>query len=760
MKLLTLVACLALALPAAAQNFTVTGTFQYEDKEWNFNGWTGVDPLLPIRRADVYVLNDATGVTIGSGSTAQDGTFSIVCNAAGPVNVRVRCDADTDLNGTFQRLRVTTEANVEYTVSSPVFAGHVPPAALNIGTVTALKILTGSAEANPFNMLDMGVSAAEYINGPLVAASPSGTVMRIYWPSGSGSFASGAGAHMADDDGYDDAVILHEVGHVVHDLYSDSDSPGGGHTFGDSDQDPLLSFGEGYATFFGSCVMESLVRDALYVDMNAASQNGAWQLRMRIETVSPYNTDSFGAADEGAVACTLFDIIDNEFSDDQSPGVDDDLMVSSIVVNGKNQHRAWWDVLVGPVNSASSVNMNHAWDGWFSTHAVDPQFTEMQDVFNDRRMKFWADASEPDNSIGTALAVPFVTSAAAWNAERWLYYSAANPPAPGTGDQDHHAVNLVIGSVVSFETRYPNGAADADTQCDALLELFNPAGALVLSDTDSGTGLNALINNFVVTQTGTWVYRVRTSSTIRRYGSYQTRCRMLTENHLPSIVSGPSAAPSTINDSQTTLLSVTASDVDAGQTLSYTWTPLDGGSIIGTGASVTFDPPVVAVSSVLSISLVVTDSLGAATAAVEVDVTVNPAGGVCGSPASVSAFGTGKPGALGVPVLSGVNLPVVPSANFALQTVNCFPGLLGYLVIGFSTINAPFDQGTLHPNINILIPVLANAGGQVLQPLFIPADPLYCGLTIYAQVLLMDDPGAAGDKQSAQSNGLSVTFGN
>src|SRR6187401_1094474 len=108
--LLALAAGLLLSAAAAAQSFTVSGTFQYADKEWNYNGWTGVDPLKPIRRADIYVLDNVTQAVLGSGFTGTDGSFSVVCTAAGPVNVIVRCDADTDrckaATG-FQRVRVT-----------------------------------------------------------------------------------------------------------------------------------------------------------------------------------------------------------------------------------------------------------------------------------------------------------------------------------------------------------------------------------------------------------------------------------------------------------------------------------------------------------------------------------------------------------------------------------------------------------------------------------------------------------------------------
>ena len=760
---LALAGIVTLAGGLAAQAFTVSGTFQYQDKEWNFNGWTGADPLKPIRRADVYVLNNLNQAILGTGYTQADGTFVVACTAAGPVDVIVRCDADTDKNRIatgFQRIRVTNESNVEYSAFSPVFAAHVPPAPLDIGTVTANKILDGSDEANPFNMLDMGVSGAEYIAGPKVGAASVSTTMRFYWPAGGGSFASGSGAHIGDDDGYDDAVQLHELGHVVHNLYSENDSGGGSHTFGDSDQDPRLAFGEGYATFFNGCVLDFLGREGLYVDSSGSAQTGADQLRLRLETCGPYAGGSYGACDEGAVACTLYDLIDTELSPDTSPGIDDDLFVSTTLVDGQSPHKAWWDAFVGPLDAASNLNQNHAWDGWFTVNAPDPHYAEMADAFEDRRQRFWPDAQEPDNNLAAAVPTP-ATEFGLWTLDRTLYWSAANPAVPGTGDQDWYALDLVKGSTVTIETRYPGGAFDADTQADTFLEVFAPSGAPAASTDSGGAGRNAAVTNLLVSETGTWHYSVRTLSAMRRYGKYDVRAVLLFENHLPQITAGPDATPETIDDDETTQLSVTASDPDFGQTLSYTWTPLSGGSIVGSGATVTFDPPSVVSTTVMSIELVVTDNLGAATEPVSVEVTVEPgSGSPCALPATAVTGGVGKPGLFGVPVLTAQNLPVVPSNDFAIHASNCHPSLSAMLIFGFTLVSAPFDGGTLYPSPDIMLALGTSPAGVVHLPIGIVTNPTLCGVTLHCQLLVLNDPGAAGFKQTAQTNYLSIRFGN
>jgi len=744
-----------LAGTAGAQTFTVTGRFEYEDKGWSYSGWSGADGARPIRRADVTVLDDTAVVVLGSGTTDENGEFSIEASSVGVTQVRVRVDADTNLDPVFQRVRVTTTGGTEYTAFSPAFPAHDTALDLDVGTTTVLKTLSGGAEGNPFNILDMGVTGFDYILGPLVAETTVGTI-RMNWPGTGGSFASGSSLTLDQDDGYDDAVNLHELGHVVQNLYSESDNPGGTHVFGDSDQDPRLSFGEGYATFFGACVMVTELNKAgLYFDGSGSSQSGGVQLRLRLEETTPYSGDAFGAADEVAVACTLFDILDDETSPDQAGGVDDDDFVSGTLINGIGRHRAWWDTLEGPVAAAANLSINDAWDGWFALHGAGGLHAGMQALFSDHRMHFFEDVDEPNDTIDT----PHPTSIGpSWSSEHTLYTSNASPPVPGSGDFDWWSASIVKGSRIAIETRYPAGAADADTQCDTYLDLWDALGTKHAEAESGGTGRNARIAGFVVPSTGTWKWRVRTQSNFRRYGRYDVRATYEFENHLPTILSGPVAAPSTLTDVQTSALSVSASDVDAGQTLSYSWTPLNGGSILGSGAAVTFVPPDVATSTLCEVALVVSDNLGATTTAAVLPITVEPGGSPCGAPASVSVGGVGKAGLAGVPVLTPLGLPVVPGTDFKLRLSQALPFGQAWIFAGFSLISAPFDGGTLYPALNKTF--LAGVPGSGTVDLPIPfTDPIFCGLAFYVQVLVPNDPGAAGSYQTSQTNYVAIVPG-
>lgn len=756
----TLLSLLALALLSAgalSQTFTVTGNFQYEDKAWTYqNGWTGADPSLPVRRADVFVLNNATQAVLGSGSTDQNGDFSIQATSIGTADIVVRCDSDTNLDGSFQRVRATnTSGGADYSVFSPVFSGHDTATPLDVGTSTALKLVSGGREGNPFNMLDMAVHAWEYITGPVVNDTNTFSTPKVSWPGGSGSFASGDTAHMAADDGYDDAVILHELGHVIHNLYSDSDSPGGSHSFGESNQEPRLSLGEGYATFLACTVMiEQIGVEGAYMDAFGTSQTGGIGLRARLETRSPWTGTTVGAADELAVAAALFDLLDDELSVDQSPGVDDDDMISTTLINGDNVHRAWWDVFEGPVNAASNLTLNDCWDGWFSEHGVGGMHPEVEDAFLNQSILFSNDVDDPgNNTLGSWSPVASIGS---WSSNRTLYTSSATPPAPGSGDRDWYGVDLVVGSVIDIETRYPNGQADANTQCDPELGLWDPNDTKLTSNEDGGTGRNAAILNFTVTESGLWQFRVRSTHSYRRYGRYNYRIRYDFENLLPQISSGPTAMPSNILEGQTAQLSVTATDA---QTLTYTWTPLDGGSIVGSGAVVDWQAPATVPSTTdYHVQLVITDSLGAETAPVQVTITVDPSGAGCGGSAAVASGGTGKAGQFGVPVLATLNLPVIPSANFALSGTNLLPSSPVYLIAGFTFANAPFDQGTLYPSVDFVKIFNTTGGGALFLP-FPLSDPAFCGLETWWQLLVPGDPGATGFKQTSQTNWVKTTLG-
>ncbi len=513
---------LALAAPCAtaSASFTVTGDFRYVDRAFTFSGFSGAEPQLPIRHAQVQVVNNATSQVLATGATNALGHVSLFVPGAGTADIVVRCQSRSDPFGA--SLRVTNSSNVQYSVSSNVFAGWNLGSDLNVGTVVAQKILSGSSQANPFNMLDQMVAGIEYVLAQ-GAPNPSAS-LRMIWPA-SGSFASGTTASIDTDDGYDDLVQLHEFGHVIHNHYSDNDELGGSHGFGDSDQDPRLSFGEGWASFFAGAVRQhqGIFDPGFYLDCSGQGQNGigSVQLRMRFENGTPFGNSTSGEANEGAVFCVLWDVVDTAQTNDGGTA-DDDALDGSIAFNGGlSGDEAQWLVFVGPVKSAANLTIRDAWNGFFApvNHGNHPP---LEAIFDTWDMRFFGDALEPNGST----PAPY-TLTTAWGPIRTLYFSAASPPVPGDGDVDNYSIVLTKGTTIELETRYPNGASDADTYCDPRLELFRPNGLPFATDEDGGTGRNALLTNQIADVTGAWTARVRTVHSYRRTGSYQFRARLL-----------------------------------------------------------------------------------------------------------------------------------------------------------------------------------------------------------------------------------------
>ncbi len=505
----------------ASANFTVTGTFNYRDRAFSYNaGFNGNEPALPIRSAEVQVINNSNGSVLSTGFTDANGDFSIFVVGSGTRDIIVRCRSQSVFFGG-SRLRCVTTSNVLYSVSSALFAGWNQNTDLNVGTTISEIITSGGQEANPFNMLDMGVYSMEYITS---VGNPNlfGQV-DIEWPGGSGSFASGFRANIATDDGYDDTVILHELGHVFMNMYSDADSPGGSHSFGDSDQNPLLSYSEGHATFFAAAVRQfmGIFIPAIYMDNNSNGSTGTGTigLRMRLESAQPYQSSTGGEATEVGVACVLWDVVDTTATNDGNSTDDDALDGSQLFNGGIDGDQMVWNAFTGPAAGASQVTINDLWSGFFNPTNYG-LYPELLGVFDNFEIRNTLDPEEPNNSFATA---SILTSGTAWSSIKSLYYSASNPPAPGDHDNDYYKVNLTNGDQFDAEVRYPNGNSNAHTYADTHLYIYRPNGTLFNDDTDSGQGRNGALLMQVADQTGEWRIRVTTEGGHRETGSYQLR---------------------------------------------------------------------------------------------------------------------------------------------------------------------------------------------------------------------------------------------
>ncbi|RKY16522.1 MAG: hypothetical protein DRQ55_17825, partial [Planctomycetota bacterium] len=137
-------------------------------------------------------------------------------------------------------------------------------------------------------------------------------------------------------------------------------------------------------------------------------------------------------------------------------------------------------------------------------------------------------------------------------------------------------------------------------------------------------------------------------------------------------------------------------------------------------------------------------------------ITVTP---LCGNGAWGWVGGVGKPGLFGTPLLSYTNLPVIPSSNYVLSVSGAYPWISGYLIFGFSYMNAPFDKGRMYPYPDIVLPIGVDGSGNLTLPVSFSADSTFCGVNAWVQVLFPNDPGAIGSKQTSQTRYVGMTFG-
>jgi hypothetical protein len=156
--------------------------------------------------------------------------------------------------------RVLRPDGLVHGVASPSFGASAS------GAVDVL-VTDASGEAEAFNILDVAVAAQDLARTTLSLAAPHEVV--LVWVRGGtdGSytpFDTGVTylhGDVLDDDGYDDAVIAHELGHQIELWYGRTSNPGGVHYIY-APEDPTLAWSEGFASWFGSAVRAN----PIYVD--------------------------------------------------------------------------------------------------------------------------------------------------------------------------------------------------------------------------------------------------------------------------------------------------------------------------------------------------------------------------------------------------------------------------------------------------------------------------------------------------------------
>jgi hypothetical protein len=497
----------AVVTPALA-NWTASGIFKYQDRDWDNTGFTGTTTDNPVRFADVQVIDptkNGAKQILANGKTDANGAYSIVVADSSTHTVAVRV-LTTTLQTSDLFVKVTNQSGTVYAGTSSSIPNHTPNTNVNFGTLTAPAF--GGGEA--FNVLDLAIYGADFIKVLTGSRPNSSKLVTFKWQMNGGignSSTSGNTVVLRDTAGYDDPPILHEWSHyIMTSNYSRASNPGGLHYLSDCNEDLGLSFDEGRASTFGGMVRRynGMPFANWYVRTDGASGPGHVTNEYDFENVTQYPCT--GDTSEVAISRTLWDIGDGATTTDDSPGIDDNppdaLALPDLEV---------WQVYNGPIkNGTGNVNHEKFWDGWFDPTVVNGFKVEMTGIFSTHLIEFFQDANEPNNTVATATQL--VSNAGTIHQ---TYFYDPDGDGKGQADTDYYRFNAVSGVVYTIQTL--NLLSDANTK----LELIDTNGSTLLASNDNrSTSDPSSLVTWTAPRSDVFFIRSTHATDLGIYGSY------------------------------------------------------------------------------------------------------------------------------------------------------------------------------------------------------------------------------------------------
>ncbi|MBK9035104.1 MAG: hypothetical protein IPL61_28215 [Myxococcales bacterium] len=295
----------------------LTGLVLYEDRAQLASGRLDTTlQLLPARGVTVSLINEADGAVITTVTTDDDGRYTVEW-------VEPLVEPTEPLHLLAAAMSMAPERPIQVVRRNSQVHGFGGDAFTWEDKIDVDLVVTeASGAAAAFNVFDMAVSSADAVRTNLdVLPAP----LTAIWEKGSndGTYYSGdSRIHLlgaaSDDDGYDDTVILHEIGHFFEDTVGRSDSPGGGHD--GSPTNPNLAWSEGFSTYWAMAVKN----EPFYGDSNSG---GGWGYNAETTvTRAPQPAGSIGqAVGENLITEVLWDIGD-------APSGDDDQLAGDHIV--------------------------------------------------------------------------------------------------------------------------------------------------------------------------------------------------------------------------------------------------------------------------------------------------------------------------------------------------------------------------------------------------------------------------------------------
>ena len=284
---------------------TVSGTVTYEDHPYDLDGWVPETVLLPVRGALVELVQIADGAVLAEGITGEDGTYELRVPITNPTFARLEVVSIVSGDGIIVTV-VDREDAVPYRVTTERFL--VRPA----DDVEVLIEIDADETAPAFNIADVAADGLRFIETRLPELPSDDLDLEVIWALGVASpcgtcfngFRIDLTGAPEDPDGYDDDIILHEVGHFVQAHLSHDDSPGGQHD--GTPTDPTLAYGEGFAHFF-SCWVRG---EPTYLDYRTSDWRQKNVEDLEEDYVGTTNGTLTGDVSEFLVSSVFWDLID------------------------------------------------------------------------------------------------------------------------------------------------------------------------------------------------------------------------------------------------------------------------------------------------------------------------------------------------------------------------------------------------------------------------------------------------------------------
>jgi len=499
-------ALLCCAASPALANWTATGCLAYEDRPQDSTGFTGAIVQLPVRSADLEIIDankSGAKATLQRGKTGVDGCFSLAVSDTSTRTIYLR-GLTTSTQTTGLLIKVAAPGGAVYALRSANLANHGPNTNVNFGTLVA-TVGNGGEAFNVFDQLKDGAEFVKVIRG----SYPSPTVT-VQWASNAGelgaSYLSGCcTVILRDYAAYDDTVALHEWGHYVEYQYWGNQNPTGTHALADCNQPLKLAFPEGRASWFGNSVRRYFNRAAsnVYVRTTGASGPGGVQNWFDLEAETQYACD--GYASEVAVARAMWDIHDGPGTTDDTPGVDDP--ADGLVLADLES----WQVNAGPARTATSITYESFWDGWFDPSINNGFLSQMRAIHDDLGMQFRPDVYEPNE---TPAQSPSIVS----NGGPWPLTFFSDPDGNGKGQADTDVFRIAATGGVVYTITTANLVSDANTN----LEILDTNGTTVLASNNDCPNTTDGSSCLTVTapRTDTFYIRVKHATDAGIYGSY------------------------------------------------------------------------------------------------------------------------------------------------------------------------------------------------------------------------------------------------